>query len=318
MVDKKIAAQAKVDIIEKDMFHSNVPHTFQNHYVQKVISSLHDHWFNNRKLTDKLCKVPFYVHKSIASHSSLDFRLLNALCGIRSDLIHLIQNMTFVPVTIAPMIHANVKRNPNPNPNPKPYPTPNQKPNHYTHSNSLLSEISSQEQLSPEQMSDHPDTVWPRLSSHQFYAHLYYPAAILQHYVICVFINFHLKYCSKQNENVTFLFHFLLFLFHMNHKIWQFVRNTAAMSRYIIICINAIELAVPERILHVWPNCLSRWMRIPTWLGNWGLTVLLHIWGWMEHNSARLFQCDQPTRLYFCLYFNSPSTTNWPASRLNT
>ena len=54
----------------------------------------------------------------------------------------------------------NVKRNPNPNPNPKPnlnpYPTPNQKPNHYPHTNSLLSEISSPEQLSPEQMSDHP------------------------------------------------------------------------------------------------------------------------------------------------------------------
>ena len=49
--------------------------------------------------------------------------------------------------------NTNVKRNPNPNPNPNlnPYPTPNQKPNHYLHSNSSLSEISSQEQLSPEQ-----------------------------------------------------------------------------------------------------------------------------------------------------------------------
>ena len=66
---------------------------------------------------------------------------------------------TFAPATIAPVINANVKRKPNPNPNPKlnlnPYPTPNQKPNYYLHSNSLLSEISSPEQLSPEQMSDH-------------------------------------------------------------------------------------------------------------------------------------------------------------------
>ena len=47
--------------------------------------------------------------------------------------------------------------NPNPNPNPDlyPYPTLNQKPNHYPHSHSLSLEISSQEQLSPEQMSDH-------------------------------------------------------------------------------------------------------------------------------------------------------------------
>ena len=62
---------------------------------------------------------------------------------------------TFAPATIAPMINANVKRNPNPNPNPylNPYPTPNQKPNHYPHSNSL-SEIS-QEQLLLEQVSDH-------------------------------------------------------------------------------------------------------------------------------------------------------------------
>ena len=60
---------------------------------------------------------------------------------------------TFALATIAPMINANVK--PNPNPNPKPnlnpyYPTPNQKPNHHPNSNSLLSEISSPEQLSPE------------------------------------------------------------------------------------------------------------------------------------------------------------------------
>ena len=70
---------------------------------------------------------------------------------------------TFAPATIALVINANVKRNPNPNPNPdpnlNPYPTPNQKPNHYPHSNSLLSEISSPEQLSPEQMSDHPYTI---------------------------------------------------------------------------------------------------------------------------------------------------------------
>ena len=63
----------------------------------------------------------------------------------------------FAPATIAPVINVNVKRNPNPNPKPNlnPYPTPNQKPNHYPHSNSLLSEISSPEQMSPEQMSDH-------------------------------------------------------------------------------------------------------------------------------------------------------------------
>ena len=59
---------------------------------------------------------------------------------------------TFAPATIAPVITANVKRNPNPNPKPNlnHYPTPNQKPN-YPHSSSLLSEISSPEQLSPEQ-----------------------------------------------------------------------------------------------------------------------------------------------------------------------
>ena len=64
---------------------------------------------------------------------------------------------TFAPATIASVINANVKRNPNPNPNPtlNPYPTPNLKPNHYPHSNSLLPKISWQEQLSPEQMSDH-------------------------------------------------------------------------------------------------------------------------------------------------------------------
>ena len=72
------------------------------------------------------------------------------------------ERTTFAPATIiVPMIYTNVKRNPNPklnpnlNPNINPYPTPNQKPNHYPHSKILLSEISSSDQLSPEQMSDH-------------------------------------------------------------------------------------------------------------------------------------------------------------------
>ena len=69
--------------------------------------------------------------------------------------------MTFDPATVAPIVNANIKHNPNPNPNPNrnpnlnPYPTLNQKPNHYPHSNFLLLEISSQEQLLLEQMSDH-------------------------------------------------------------------------------------------------------------------------------------------------------------------
>ena len=47
------------------------------------------------------------------------------------------------------MINASFKRNPNPNPNPNlnPQPTPNQTSYHYPHSNSLLSEISSEEQI---------------------------------------------------------------------------------------------------------------------------------------------------------------------------
>ena len=43
--------------------------------------------------------------------------------------------------------NSNPNPNPNPNPNLNPYSTPNQKPNHYTHSNSLLLEISSQDQF---------------------------------------------------------------------------------------------------------------------------------------------------------------------------
>ena len=63
---------------------------------------------------------------------------------------------TFAPVTVALVINANVISNPNPSPNPNlnPYPTSNQKPNHYPHSNYLVPEISWQEQLSSEQMSD--------------------------------------------------------------------------------------------------------------------------------------------------------------------
>ena len=70
-----------------------------------------------------------------------------------------IECTTFVPVIFAPMVNANVKHNtninPNSNPNLIPYPTLNQNANHYPHSNSLLLEISSQEQLSPKQMLDH-------------------------------------------------------------------------------------------------------------------------------------------------------------------
>ena len=67
------------------------------------------------------------------------------------------------------MVNANVKHNPNPNliPNPNPYPTLNLKPNHYPHSYSMLLEISSQEQLSLEQMSDHAFIVWQLFSYSQ-------------------------------------------------------------------------------------------------------------------------------------------------------
>ena len=60
-------------------------------------------------------------------------------------------------MTNAPVVNANVKHNLNPNPIPNlnPYRTRKQTPNHHPHSNSLLLEISLQEQLSPEQMSDH-------------------------------------------------------------------------------------------------------------------------------------------------------------------
>ena len=72
----------------------------------------------------------------------------------------IIECPTFAPATIiAPAVNPNVERKPNPNPNlilililtlPR-----TKKPNHHPYSNSLLSEISSQEQLSLEQMSDH-------------------------------------------------------------------------------------------------------------------------------------------------------------------
>ena len=56
-----------------------------------------------------------------------------------------------------PMVNTNVKHNPNrnrnPNPNLNPHPTRTKKRYHHRHSNSLLLEISSQEQLSQEQLS---------------------------------------------------------------------------------------------------------------------------------------------------------------------
>ena len=80
------------------------------------------------------------------------------------DLTTDLECTTFAPATIA-MVNANVKHNLNSNPNPNlnPYPILIQK-YHYPHSNSLLLEISSQEQLSPEQMSDHPDMRYILLS----------------------------------------------------------------------------------------------------------------------------------------------------------
>ena len=89
---------------------------------------------------------------------------------------------TFAPATIliAAMINANVKHNPNPNPNPNlnPYPTLKHKPNHYPHSTSLSLEISSQEQLSPEQLSDHPwETCWSWLTL--LYTHIIFPMLLL-------------------------------------------------------------------------------------------------------------------------------------------
>ena len=58
-------------------------------------------------------------------------------------------------MTIATVTNANIK--PNPNPNSNPYTTVNQKPNDNPRSNFLSLEISSQEQLSPEQDVGSPD-----------------------------------------------------------------------------------------------------------------------------------------------------------------
>ena len=66
--------------------------------------------------------------------------------------------MTFAPVAVALMTNASVQPNPNPNsnPNPNPYTSLNQKQNDNPRSYSSSPDISSQEQLSLEQMLDHP------------------------------------------------------------------------------------------------------------------------------------------------------------------
>ena len=63
----------------------------------------------------------------------------------------------------------------------------------------------------------------------------------------------------------TFLFYFILFPFHINHKRPQFVRNTINVSKYIITCINPTELTVFEYNSHIRPNRLSGWVLVPTW-----------------------------------------------------
>ena len=95
----------------------------------------------------------FMSRCSHAASTPLSLKVVDPICSLKMwDWIK-VECPTFAPATIAPVINVSVKRNPNPNPNPNPKPnlnscpTPNQKLNHYPHSNSLLSEISSPEQL---------------------------------------------------------------------------------------------------------------------------------------------------------------------------
>ena len=62
---------------------------------------------------------------------------------------------------------AKTKPNPNPNPNPIPYPILSLKVNHYEDVKPFLLEILSPEQLSSEQMSDHPLVVQSWAWSHE-------------------------------------------------------------------------------------------------------------------------------------------------------
>ena len=68
---------------------------------------------------------------------------------------------TFAPATIVPMINVNSQRNPNPTPklNPNLNPLTTKNPNQYHHCKLLL-EISSQEQMLAEQMSDNHSMLW--------------------------------------------------------------------------------------------------------------------------------------------------------------
>ena len=84
---------------------------------------------------------------------SLSLDLYRLVLVVRFDFTFIVSACTtFAPATILlQRINANVKRNPNPYPNPNlnPHLTPNQEPSHYPHSNSFLSEISSEEKLPP-------------------------------------------------------------------------------------------------------------------------------------------------------------------------
>ena len=62
--------------------------------------------------------------------------------------------------------------------------------------------------------------------------------------VYCLlFINFHIKSCSKQKQSQWFsVLYFILFSFYLSDNLLQIY--TRAMNKYIITCIHPTELAV--------------------------------------------------------------------------
>ena len=82
------------------------------------------------------------------------------------------------------------------------------------------------------------------------------------------------------------MFYFILSQFYISNNVLQI---TVAMSKYIITCINPIEFAVIRYNSHIRPNRLSGLVLVPTWLDNWGQTVILMMWFDISHRCHQLW-----------------------------
>ena len=92
-------------------------------------------------------------------------------------------------------------------------------------------------------------TIWPQSYSRYNLSGITYVDVNSRDLTMCIvyfFINFHLKFCWNIQSILKFLVYFISFPFDIKCKIWQFVTNIMAMSKYSWVHTVLLNLIIDD------------------------------------------------------------------------